>query len=157
MAMRIDTDDVGPVAGTALLDHLGESKMLSLGVLSGAELCALGGTGHPVCWDALRDAWQQLALEERERLTATGTARMLRRSLIKEQPPGRGVRALFFPASYKMSAELSVLLGARESPASVIATHLESRSRRRAAPTAGRPRWSRWPPPPCRRRVRLPR
>jgi hypothetical protein len=129
MAMHVDTDDVGPAAGTsALLDHLGESNMLSLGVLSGAELCALGGTRHPVCWQALTDAWQQLALEEQERLAETGTARMLRHGLIREQPPGRGVRALLIPASYKMSAELGVLLAARESPASVIATHLESRS-----------------------------
>jgi hypothetical protein len=129
MRMHIDTYDVAPAAGArALLDQLDDSKMLSLGVLSGAELCVLGGAEHPVCWEALKDAWQQLDPAGRQQLAETGTARLLHRGLIKEQPAGRGVRALFFPACYKPSAELGILLSARASPASVIATHHESRS-----------------------------
>jgi hypothetical protein len=129
MGMHIDTDDVASAAGTrALLDQLDDRKMLSLGVLSGAELCMLGGAEHPVCWEALKDAWQQLDPAGRQQLAETGTARLLHRGLIEEQPAGRGVRALFFPACYKPSAELAILLSARESPASVIATHHESRS-----------------------------
>ena len=129
MGMHIDTYDVASAAGApALLDQLDDSKMLSLGVLSGAELCMLGGAEHPVCWEALKDAWQQLDPAGRQQLAETGTARLLHRGLIKEQPAGRGIRALFFPACYKPSAELGILLSARESPASVIATHHESRS-----------------------------
>jgi hypothetical protein len=45
--MHIDTADAGRTVGArALLDQLDDSKVLSLGVLSGAELCVLGGTGH---------------------------------------------------------------------------------------------------------------
>ena len=51
MGMHIDTYDVASAAGArGLLDQLDDSKMLSLGVLSGAELCMLGGAEHPVCW-----------------------------------------------------------------------------------------------------------
>jgi hypothetical protein len=53
---------------------------------------------------------------------------MFHRGLVKDQPPGRGVKALFFPACYKLSAELGLLLGARKSPALIIATHHESRT-----------------------------
>jgi hypothetical protein len=38
-------------------------------------------------------------------------------SAIEDQPPGRGVEALIVPASYKLSAELAILVGARRSPA----------------------------------------
>ena len=49
--MHIDTADAGRTMGArALLDQLDDSKVLSLGVLSGAELCVLGGMGHPACW-----------------------------------------------------------------------------------------------------------
>jgi hypothetical protein len=129
MRMHIDTADTGRTAETrALLDQLDDGKVVSLGVLSGADLCLLGGTEHPVCWDALNRAWRQLNELERERLAETSTEGMLRRGLIKEQPPGRGVRALFVPACYKLSAELRVLLGAGKSPALVIATHHEPRT-----------------------------
>jgi hypothetical protein len=127
--MHIDTAAVGPTAGTRpLLDQLDDGKAVSLGVLSGADLCLLGGTEHPVCWEALNSAWQQLGSNDQEQLAETSTLGMLRRGLIEEQPPGRGVRALFFPACHKMSAELAVLLGARQSPALVIATHHEPRT-----------------------------
>jgi hypothetical protein len=116
------------MAARALLDQLDDSDVLSLGVLSGAELCVLGGTGHPVCWEPLRSAWQQLDQTEREQLAETSTLGMAHRGLVKDQPTGRGVKALFFPACYKMSAELDLLLGARKSPALVIATHHESRT-----------------------------
>jgi hypothetical protein len=127
--MHIDTADAGSTNGArALLDQLDDSNVLSLGVLSGAELCVLGGTGHPVCWEPLRSAWQQLDPTEREQLAETSTRGMSRRGLVSDQPPGRGVKALFFPACYKMSAELDLLLGARKAPALVIATHHESRT-----------------------------
>jgi hypothetical protein len=129
MRMHIDTADVGHTAETrALLDQLDNSKVVSLGVLSGADLCLLGATEHPVGWEALNSAWQRLDPDEREQRAETSTLGLLHRGLIEEQPPGRGVRALFFPACYKMSAELAVLLGARTSPALVIATHHESRT-----------------------------
>jgi hypothetical protein len=50
----------------------------------------------------------------RRRATALG---LLHRNLIEDQPPCRGVEALIVPASYKLSAELAILLGARRSPA----------------------------------------
>jgi hypothetical protein len=129
MRTHIDTADADHAAkARTLLDRLDNSKMISLGVLSGADLCILGGTEHPVCWEALKDAWQQLDQLERERLAAARTLGMIRRGLVKDQPPGRGVHALICPACYKTSAELAFLLSARRSPASVIATHHESRT-----------------------------
>jgi hypothetical protein len=127
--MHIDTADVGRTMGApALLDQLDDSKVLSLGVLSGAELCVLVGTGHPVCWGPLKSAWRQLGQMEREQLADTSTRAMFRRGLVKDQPPGRGVKALFFPACYKLSAELGIVLGALKSPALIVATHHESRT-----------------------------
>jgi hypothetical protein len=127
--MQIDTADAGRTAGArALLEQLDDSKVLSLGVLSGAELCVLGGTGHPVCWGPLKSGWLRLEQMEREQLADTSTLGMFRRGLVKDQPPGRGVKALLFPACYELSAELGILLEARKSPALIVATHHESRT-----------------------------
>lgn len=129
MPMRIDTTDVGYTEeARALLDGLDDSTFVSLGVLFGADLCVLGGTGHPACWKALKSAWQQLTQREQERITDASTRAMLDRDLITEHRPGRGLEALIIPVSYKMSTQLRVLLGARESPAFMIATHHESRT-----------------------------
>lgn len=119
----------------ALLSQLGGdpggdpgSQVISLGVLSGADLCVLGGTGHPVCWEPLKRAWSQLDPGEHDQLAGIAAMGMLRRGLIRDQPPGRGVIALISPARYTMSPELAVLLSARKSPALIIATHHESRA-----------------------------
>jgi hypothetical protein len=129
MRKRIDVAEVGQTAeARALLDQLDDGKVISLGVLSGADLCALGATRHPVCWEALKGAWRRLDQKEREYLAETSTLGMVHRDLIKDQPPGRGVEALIVPASYKLSAELGILLGARKSPALIVATHHESRT-----------------------------
>ena len=46
MRGRIDVAEAGRTAeARALLDRLGDSEVVSLGVLSGADLCALGATG----------------------------------------------------------------------------------------------------------------
>ena len=106
----------------------GDGEVISLGVLSGADLCVLGGTAHPVCWKALQDAWCLRDQKEQDQLAGIATMGMLHRGLIRDQPPGRGVKALILPASYTMSAGLAVLLAARKSPALIIATHHESRT-----------------------------
>jgi hypothetical protein len=129
MRMRIDVGEVGRTAeARALLHSLHENEVISLGVLSGADLCTLGATGHPVCWEPLRGAWGRLDETEREHLAQSSTLGLLHRDLIKDQPPGRGVEALIFPACYQLSAELGILLGARTRPARIIATHHESRT-----------------------------
>jgi hypothetical protein len=129
MRRRIDMAEIGSTAeARALLDQLDDGKVISLGVLSGADLCALGATSHPVCWEALKSAWRRLGQKEREHLAESGLLGMVHRDLIKDQPPGRGVEALIIPASCKLSAELGILLGARTSPALIIATHHESRT-----------------------------
>jgi hypothetical protein len=129
MRRRIDMAGIGSTAeARALLDQLDDGKVISLGVLSGAELCALGATSHPVCWEALKNAWRRLDQRERDHLGESGLLGMVRRDLIKDHPPGRGVEALIIPASCKLSAELGILLGARTSPALIIATHHESRT-----------------------------
>jgi hypothetical protein len=129
MRTRIDVAAAGQTAeGLALLDRLDDSEVVSLGVLSGADLCALGATGHPVCWEALGSAWGRLDEREREHLAESSTLGLLHRDLIKNQPPGRGVEALIFPACYQLSAELGILLNARARPARIIATHHESRT-----------------------------
>lgn len=130
--LQIDTDGGGCAAeACALLDQLNDrpddQKVVSLGVLTGVDLCLLGGLEHPVSWEALPSAWQQLGQVERERLVETRTLSILQHGLIKDPPMGRGVAALFSPARYPMSAELGVLLGARKFPAFIIATHHESR------------------------------
>jgi len=106
----------------------GDGEVISLGVLSGADLCVLGGTAHPVCWKALQDAWCLLDQKEQEQLAGIAAMGMLHRGLLRDQPPGRGVRALILPARYTMSAGLALLLDARKSPALIIATHHESRT-----------------------------
>jgi hypothetical protein len=129
MGNRIDVSEVGHTAeARTLLDRLDDSEVISLGVLSGADLCTLGATWHPVCWEALKGAWCRLDEKEREHLTETSALGMLHRELVKDQPAGRGVEALIGPASYKPSAELGILLGARQSPALIIVTHHESRT-----------------------------
>ena len=129
MKTCIDVAAAGQTAeARALLDRLDDSQVISLGVLSGADLCMLGAVGHPVCWEALRRAWRGLDQKEREHLAESSTLGLLHRDLIKDQPPGRGVEALIFPACYQLSAELGILLGARTSPARIIATHHESRT-----------------------------
>ena len=69
MSLRINTTDVGHTAECrALLDSLDDSTFVSLGVLFGTDLCVLGGTGHPTCWEALKSAWHQLDQKKREQL-----------------------------------------------------------------------------------------
>ena len=120
---------VGPTAETgSLLDRLDDGKVISLGVLSGAELCALGATEHPVCWGALRGAWWKLDQKERAHFVETSALSLLHRDLIKDTPLGRGGAALPAATAYQLSAELGVLLDARRSPALIIATHHESRT-----------------------------
>lgn len=129
MGKRVDVGRVGHTAeARALLDRLDDSEVISLGVLSGAELCALGATWHPVCWEALRGAWCRLDEREREHLTETSAVGLLHRELVKDPPAGSGVEALIESAPYEPSAELGILLSARQSPALIIATHHESRT-----------------------------
>jgi hypothetical protein len=129
MRTRIDVAGAGQTAeARTLLDRLDDGGVISLGVLSGADLCTLGATGHPVCWEALKGAWQRLDAKEREHLAESSTLGLLHRDLINDQSPGRGVEALIFPACYQLSAELGILLGARTCPARIIATHHESRT-----------------------------
>ena len=129
MRRRVDVSGVWDGAGSRLLlDRLDESEVISLGVLSGTDLCALGATGHPVCWEALKGAWGRLDEREREQLREASALGMLRRGLVEDQPAGRGVEALIGPASYQPGAELGFLLRARQAPALIIATHHESRT-----------------------------
>ena len=129
MTRRVDVSGVWDGAESrSLLDRLDESEVISLGVLAGADLCALGATGHPVCWEALKGAWCRLDEREREQLAEASALGMLRRGLVEDLPPGRGVEALIGSAAYKPGAELGFLLRARQSPALIIATHHESRT-----------------------------
>jgi hypothetical protein len=129
MAERIDVGEAGRTAeARALLDRLGDSEVISLGVLSGADLCALGATWDPVCWEALRGAWCRLDENERGRLTDTSGSGMLRRGLVHSRPAGPGDAGPIGPTSYQPSAELGILLGGRQSLAMIIATHHESRT-----------------------------
>lgn len=129
MSIRIDAADAGyPPEARALLDSLDDSTFISLGVLFGTDLCALGATQHPTCWEPLKSAWQQLDGNERDRLTHSSAQALRDRHLIIEPSPGRGVEALIMPPRYRVGAKLRILLSARESPAFVIATHHESRT-----------------------------
>jgi hypothetical protein len=128
MNLRIDTADAGHTAGCqALLDSLDDTTFASLGVLFGTDLCALGGTQHPTCWEALKSAWDQLDPKKRDQLAQTTVLSLRDRDLLTEPAVGAGVAALLHPAPYKMNAKLRILLSAREHPAFMIATHHESR------------------------------
>jgi hypothetical protein len=123
MGLRIDTANAGCTTGAdALLAGIGPDGATGLGVLSGADLCLLGATGYPVCSGALRSAWWELGRRGRAQLSDINTLLMLRRGLIKDLPAGPGSAALTVEASHPMSAELSVLLGARQSSAFICAT-----------------------------------
>jgi hypothetical protein len=129
MRRRVDVSEVWRAAGSrSLLDRLDESEVISLGVLSGADLCALGAIEHPVCWEALKGAWWRLDEREREQVAEASALGLLRRGLVDDRPAGRGVEALIGSACYKPGAELGLLLGARQSPSLIIATHHESRT-----------------------------
>lgn len=105
MNLRIDTTDRGQTAAAlALLDSLDDSTFVSLGVLFGTDLCVLGGTRHPTCWEALKGAWNQLEQKKREQLAQTSTLAMRDRDLLVEPPLGAGVAALLNPASLTTSA-----------------------------------------------------
>jgi hypothetical protein len=94
MSIRIDTVDAGYTAeARALLDSLDDTTFISLGVLFGSDLCALGGTAHPACWEDLKSTWQNLGDSERERLTHTSTMSLRDRNLVVGPPVGRGVAA----------------------------------------------------------------
>lgn len=129
MRMRIDTADAGRTAGTdALLEPLVDDAAVSLGVLAGADLCLLGATEYPVCSGELRSAWWELGKKGRGHLSDINTLLMLRRGLIKD-PPARGDRdGLTDEVCFPMSAELSIILGARQSPAFISATQHASRT-----------------------------
>ena len=129
MSIRIDTAAAGyPPEACGLLDSLDDSTFISLGVLFGTDLCALGATKHPSCWEPLKNAWNHLDENERDRLTHSSAQALRDRSLITEPSPCRGVEALIVPPRYRVGAKLRILLSARESPAFVIATHHESRT-----------------------------
>lgn len=129
MPSRIDTSDVSFTPTTrALLDTLDDTTFISLGVLSGADLCALGGTTHNTCWQPLKNAWEDLGQHEQDQITETSTQAMQDRDLLIPSPSARGLEALIKPVDYKPSPKLRLLLSARESPAFMIATHYELRT-----------------------------
>ena len=75
----------------------------------GADLCVLGGTKHPSCWEPLKNAWHELDQRERERISVSRAQAMLDRGLIAALPsrPANSVR-------YVLSDDLRILLAARE-------------------------------------------
>ena len=76
MKTRIDVAAAGQTAeARALLDRLDDSQVISLGVLSGADLCMLGAVGHPVCWEALRRAWRGWTRRNGSLRAVSGAAR----------------------------------------------------------------------------------
>jgi hypothetical protein len=124
MGIRIDTTDTDYTASARrLLGILDDSSYYSLGVMSGADLCVLGGTRHPSCWEPLKNAWHQLDEHERERVSQSRLQSMLDRGLIAAPPSGPGSHA-----RYVLGDDLRILLAARESPAFTIATHHEPRT-----------------------------
>lgn len=124
MEIRIDTTDTDYTApARVLLGILDDSSYYSLGVVFGADLCVLGGTKHPSCWEPLKNAWHQLDEPERERISASRVQTMLNRGLIAALPsdPDSHPR-------YVLSDDLRILLAAREFPAFTIVTHHEPRT-----------------------------
>jgi hypothetical protein len=109
MSIPIDTADAGyPPEARALLDSLDDSTFISLGVLFGTDLCALGATKHPSCWEPLKTAWHLLDENERDRLTHSSSQSLRDRHLITEPSPGRGVEALIVPPRYRVGAKLRI-------------------------------------------------
>lgn len=123
LATYFDRTDTGEIT-RPLRNRLNATGVVSLGALSGAELCVAGATEHPVCWEPLKTAWEQLDDHERSRISSISTLALLSRSLIENQPHGRGVMALLSPY-YRASAELGILLDARSAPTLIITTRNE--------------------------------
>ena len=126
---NIDLTDTTHTPETrALLHALDDTTFHSLGVLFGSDLCVLGATSHPTCWQPLKTAWHQLNQREQEHQAAISTRALSDRDLLIPPPVGQGVAALIAPARYKLGSKLRILLSARQSPAFMIATHHESRT-----------------------------
>jgi hypothetical protein len=124
MGIRIDTTGTDYTApARRLLGILDDSSYYSLGVVFGADLCVLGGTRHPSCWEPLKTAWHQLDERERERVSQSRLQSMLARGLIAALPSGPDSSVRYVPGD-----DLRILLAARESPAFTIATHHEPRT-----------------------------
>lgn len=121
--LHVDTRGAGLGRGARkLLRRLRDEESISLGELSGADLGVLGATGYPVCSGELRSTWWGLSEQRRQQLANINTLLMLRRGLVEDLPRSGDLESLTAEAWYPMSAELNVLLGARQQPGFICAT-----------------------------------
>ena len=111
-------------AARAIFAKLDDEGYVNLPVLSGADLCMLGGPKHPFFWEPLAAEWLSLRPRARNGYIEARTKGMIEGCRLIEITPGDGYRP---GARYAVSPELGILLAARSRPAFVIASHFSSR------------------------------
>jgi hypothetical protein len=90
MHPNIDLTNTTPTPESrALLHSLDDTTFHSLGVLFGSDLCVLGATSHPTCWQPLKTAWHQLNQREQEHRTVISTQALSDRDLLIPRPSAR--------------------------------------------------------------------
>lgn len=92
---------------------------LALTVLSGMDLCVLGGPGHAYFDAGLARAWQRLRPREQQKITQNRTARLVEAGQLLPGP-----RDGSQPAGYGLSPELGVVLATRCRPSFIITTEI---------------------------------
>jgi hypothetical protein len=107
-------------AARAIFARLDGAGYVNLPILTGADLCLLGGPRHPFCWEPLAAAWLTLRPQDRDGYIRTRTRRMIEDGRLIETGAGDGGVS---GARYAVSPELGILLAARSRPTFAIASH----------------------------------
>ena len=125
MPIDLELEAAGRAAAArAIFARLDSEGYAHLPILTGADLCLLGGPRHPFCWEPLAAAWLSLRPQDRDAYIRARTRRMVEDGrLIESGSVDGGVAG----ARYSVSPELGLLLAARSRPTFVIASHFSLR------------------------------
>lgn len=111
-------------AARAIFARLDDEGYVNLPVLSGVDLCLLGGPGQPFFWEPLASAWLSLQPRARNGYIEARTKGLTEDGRLIPVTPGDGYR---LGARYAVSPELGIVLAARSRPTFVIASHFSDR------------------------------
>jgi hypothetical protein len=125
MPIDLELEAAGRTAAArAIFARLGSEGYVHLPILTGADLCLLGGSRHPFCWEPLAAAWLSLRPQDRDAHIRARTRRMVEDGRLIQTGTGDGGVP---GARYAVGPELGILLAARSRPTFVIASHFSLR------------------------------